>query len=509
VTIAAHAVKDRRSHDRSPEGTATEPATDRVLHSLARRIGEDACAKYFGRHARLDVHDHSVHVGVSSPFVAELVSRRFTDHLREAAAEALGDDVEARALEVDIRVDEAATSTRPPAPAAPAAPPPAARPAPRAARRPDRARLRLEDFVVGRSNQLAHAAAIRLTEETCPGAFSRLVIHGGCGLGKTHLLQGVARRFEELHPGSNVRYTTSEAFTNEFIQAIRADRVDAFRRAYRHVDLLCVDDVHFLTSKQATQEELLHTFDALDLAGARVALASDEHPKAIQRLNRALVSRFMSGMIVQLDPPDHELATRLAVAIGARRGLRLGEDGARLVADTICRASRPRPASVREIEGLVTRVEAVARLLGGQGTNDNIGVAMVRRALGMDADAVSSLRRRPVSVQLIANEVCDELGVDPAELHASGRHRRVVLARSLTAYLSRRLTNKSYPEIARAMARPSHSTVVTACRRIEQLVEDRAPVRLALEPDAPHIDLPVTELIDKLTHAIAQAAAQS
>lgn len=495
--------------DTLPSEEETRGATPEtlVLERLAARIGEDACERYFQGQTALSVKDDRIRVGVRSGFVAELLTRRFGEPLRLAAVEALAgpgrDDVH-----VSIEVDRPA-----PAPTQGARRPSTRTETVRAPRRPSKSpatrRLRLEDFVVGKANQLAYAATLRLTEETCPGNFARLVVHGGCGLGKTHLLQGLARRFEETFPGATVRYITAEMFTNEFIQAVRADRVEAFRRSYRVVDLLCVDDVHFLSSKQATQEELLHTFDALDLAGARVAMASDEHPKQIRRLNRALVSRCMSGMIVKLDPPDRELAVHLAIAIARRRGIRLNEEAARLVAETLCRSTRARPASVREIEGLITRVEAVARLVAGQGTNEMIGVAMVRRALGMDADAVTSARRRSVSVQLIASEVCAELGVDQTELHGSGRHRRVVLARSLTAFLARELTNKSFPEIARAMGRPSHSTVVTAAKRIKDQIDEGARISLADQPGMESIESGIADLAEKLTHAIAQAAAQT
>lgn len=475
----------------------------RLLRSLAQRIGEETCTRYFDRHAVVSVRDGGVRVGVRSGFVADLMTRRFAGPLREAAAEALGDDAQAEGIRLSIEVDApqvgAGREGIEDVGVVSVAEAPVRRP-----RQGVVTRHRLEDFVVGKPNELAHSAALRLTADDCQGNFSRLVVHGSCGLGKTHLLQGIARRHEERFPGSTVRYVTSEKFTNEFITALRGDRLDSFRRSYRGVDLLCVDDVHFLSSKQATQEELLHTFDALDLAGARVAMASDEHPKLIRRLNRALVSRCLSGMIVKLDAPDRDLTARIAIENARKRGLQLHEDAASLVAETLCRPTRKRPASVREIEGLVTRIEAVARLLANEGS-DMIGVAMVRRALGMDADAITSARRRSVSVQLIASEVCAELGVEEGELQGSGRHRRVVLARSLTAYLCRRLTNKSFPEIARAMGRPSHSTIVTACKRIEGQIGSMERVRV--HDDSP-AETTLQDLTDKLTHAIAQAAVQ-
>src|SRR5262249_7964579 len=156
-----------------------------------------------------------------------------------------------------------------------------------------------------------------------------------CGLGKTHLLQGVARRLQEVRPSAVVRYTTGEAFTNEYIAAVRAGsgKCEQFRRAYRGVGLLCIDDVHFLANKQATQGELLHTFDAIDLSGARVALASDEHPRMVRSFSEALVSRFMSGAVVKLDFPERELRERMILAIAGRRGHTIDPAGVRLLAD--------------------------------------------------------------------------------------------------------------------------------------------------------------------------------
>src|SRR5208282_5348070 len=164
----------------------------------------------------------------------------------------------------------------------------------------NRLRLRhdMENFIVGQSNQLAHSTALYVAEY--PGAqYNPLFIHGGCGLGKTHLLQGLCKKFIQHHPTKRWTYLTGEEFTNEFLGALRANKLDGFRRKLRDLDLLVIDDVHFLGGKKATQEEFLHTFNAIEAMGRQVVMASDNHPKMIEEFGESLVNRFVSGMVVR------------------------------------------------------------------------------------------------------------------------------------------------------------------------------------------------------------------
>ncbi|MEX2217487.1 MAG: DnaA/Hda family protein, partial [Phycisphaerales bacterium] len=331
-------------------------------------------------------------------------------------------------------------------------------------------RYRLHDYMVGDANRLAFGAAERLADPATPRTFSPLFIHGGCGLGKTHLLQGTAQRYREARPSAVVRYMTAEAFTNEYIGAIRSDRLDAFRKAYRSVELLCLDDVQFLSNKTATQAELLHTFDAIDLSGAKVALASDEHPRHVRKLSDALVSRFMSGMVVRLDPPEPALRERIVAHLAARRGMALEPAAVRLIASH--HASRD--GSVRDLEGVLVRLDALARLLpesGGANEGGAIGLLLVRKCLGLQEAEAGGRLRRPVRMEAIIEEVCRTLHIEIGDFVGRGRHKRVVLARAVTTCLARALTTHSYPEIARAMGRPNHSTVITACQRITRQIE--------------------------------------
>jgi chromosomal replication initiator protein len=330
---------------------------------------------------------------------------------------------------------------------------------------------------------MAHEAARRLAEDQNP-IFGALGLYGVCGVGKTHLLQGIARRFAELRPGSRVKYTTTERFANEYIALIREGKPDEFRRRYRPLDLLCLDDVHFLSGKKATQSEFLHTFEALELSGARVVLASDEHPKMIRDLHASIVSRVSSGIIVEIEAPDRETRVRLVRALGERRGVAF-EDGA---AEELAGACR---GSVRDIEGAVTRVEAYSRLLGPVRDGASpITLSAVRQVASGDRSRVP---KRPIRLGEILEAACSVVRVEASEVLGPGRHRRIVLARSLAARLARDLTNHSFPEIARAMNRRNHSTIVTASQRIGRQIERGDTVR-----DEPSLrEIRVADLYDQ------------
>jgi len=441
--------------------------------ALAEAMGPERYRRYFPSGGGVRRADGRIQVDASSRFVAEMIRRRFTDSIRVAARRALGEDLEVR---VGVRAESE------PRPGAgrdgPASEEDASQPergawerpergvrARRISRRPERRFKRsLDEFVVGSCNELAHRATLALTERDCPPGFSPLFIHGACGMGKTHLLQGAARRYLERSPGAKVRYVTGEEFTFGYVSALRAGRAEAFRAAYRDCDLLCIDDVHFLSSKNATQQEFLHTFNAIGMEGARVALASDEHPSRLRSFSKELISRFVSGMVVELKPMDHDTRLRFARRVAQRRGLRIDESGLGLIAARC-------DESARDIEGAVTRISAVAELVSGSGAGGAIGADLIAEALGPD---LADLPRRPIKVGLIAERVCAALRVEPSELLGKSRHKRVVLARSLTAHLGRELTTLSYPEIAREMNRPNHSTIVTACQRVERALESGA-----------------------------------
>ncbi len=452
-------------------GDAGASKVERIISRIEQEVGAERYARYFQHQTRVGVENGRLDITVPTGFMADLIGRRFGDSLRKVASAELGPGADGSTGTVKFRVDRGAFVQTSPMPQLSGAHELRAVRTSRQSAAPGALRYRLEDFVVGESNRLAYSAAERLADPAGPRSFSPLFIHGTCGLGKTHLLQGIAARWRERDSRAVVRYTTAEQFTNEYVTAVRGGKLDAFRKSYRGVDVLCIDDVHFLANKTSTQGELLHTFDAIDLDGARVALASDEHPRQIARLSAALVSRFMSGMVVRLDPPEPALRERIIAKLAERRGMRLDKTAVTCLAGEL---GGPPGATVRDLEGALTRVEALCRLLPETAGGSIIGIAQVRRALGLaEAGVAAGGRgpRRPVRIDTIRDEVCRLLRVDVTELMGRGRHARVVLARSVISHLTRALTTMSYPEIARAMGRPNHSTIVTACKRIQGQIE--------------------------------------
>lgn len=484
-----------------------------ILDRVSRSVGPEEYRRYFEHQTRVLIDGKRVQITVPTGFMADMLGRRFGESLRKAAGEELG--ANAPDIELVFRVDRGAFGDGGRVPGRSERAEPRALPKRPTPTSDKPARYRLDDFEVGESNRLAHAAAVRMTEPDCPRSASPLFIHGPCGVGKTHLLQGITQKIKER--GSTVVYLTAESFMNEYVIALRTNKMDGFRKRYRGVDLLCIDDVQFLNGKAGTQKELLHTFDAIDLSGARVVLASDEHPRRVQKLSEALVSRFVAGMVVRVDPPDVALRSRIVAKLAERRGLSLDTAGATMIASSFAGAA----PTARDIEGVLTRIEAM-RSLPGQPAHNAVGLVLIRKALGVSeseqtgtAGAPGDGRRpvRPVRFSHIIDETCRVLRVDASELFGKGRHKRVVLARSMCATLGRMLTTMSYPEIARGLGRPNHSTVITAVKRLERQMGDEATSSVGLylgsDMDGAAGELAALSLrmlADRLRHDILRSA---
>jgi chromosomal replication initiator protein len=324
-----------------------------------------------------------------------------------------------------------------------------------------------EAFVIGPGNRLAHAASLAVAE--LPGeAYNPLFLHGPPGLGKTHLLGAVVDYLRRNHPHLTVHCTTAERFTAEFVSALRSDGPERFKVRYRELDALLIDDVQVLEGKQRTEEEFVHTFNALYAAGKQIVLSSDRPPSALAQLEQRLRDRFQWGLTVALEPPD--LRTRMALLW--RMAARSSPD---LADPLVLREIAGRvPGNVRALEGAMTRVIAVASML-----SEPITEPVVARALSYEQKRESSGAAGP-SVAEIQDAVATTLNLSREELLSPRRTPRIARARQLAMYLTRELTPLSLAQIARQFDR-DHSTVLHAIRSVSQRREPGSETESTIE----------------------------
>jgi chromosomal replication initiator protein len=317
-----------------------------------------------------------------------------------------------------------------------------------------------DDFVIGSSNRFAHAAATAVAEAPAK-SYNPLFIYGGAGLGKTHLLHAIGHYVRNLYPRLQVRYVTTEQFTNEFINGIRDDRINAFQRLYRQADVLLIDDIQFLQQKERTQEEFFHTFNALHNAEKQIVISSDRPPKQIAQLEDRLRSRFEWGLMTDVQPPD--LETRIAILRKKAESDRLGvsPEVLELIASKV-------QSNIRELEGALIRVSAFASLQ--RAPADSSMAEDVLKDLFPDG------RDQEVSVQIIMDEVAAYFSLSVEELCSPSRSRQLVTARQIAMYLTRELTEMSLPRIGKAFGGRDHTTVMHAKSKIARLMQERRAI---------------------------------
>jgi chromosomal replication initiator protein len=317
-----------------------------------------------------------------------------------------------------------------------------------------------ETFVIGSSNRFAHAAAVAVAE--APGkAYNPLLIYGDSGLGKTHLLHAIGHYVRSLFNGSRVRYVSSEEFTNDFINAIRDDRKVAFKRSYRDVDVLLVDDIQFIEGKEGIQEEFFHTFNTLHNASKQIVITSDRPPKRLEALEDRLRNRFEWGLITDVQPPD--LETRIAILRkkAATERLSAPPDVLEFIASKI-------QTNIRELEGALIRVTAFASL-NRQPVDLALGEIVLK-------DLIPEGGEPEITAAVIIAQTAAYFGLSIDDLCGGSRSRVLVTARQIAMYLCRELTDLSLPKIGQQFGGRDHTTVMHADRKIRQLMAERRSV---------------------------------
>ena len=311
-----------------------------------------------------------------------------------------------------------------------------------------------ENFVIGSSNRFSCAASLAVAESPAK-AYNPLLIYGQVGLGKTHLIQSITHKIKEIHPNLKICYMSSEKFTNELIDAIRYKSTSDFRKKYRNIDVLLIDDIQFIAGKESTQEEFFHTFNNLHNNHKQIIITSDRPPNEISKLEDRLSSRFAWGLITDIQPPDFETRVAILRKKMENSSITIPDDVILFIAEQI-------QTNIRELEGALIRVSAYFQLEGKSVTLDMAKIIL--------KDMVSE-SSKIISMEMIQKQVCSFFNVSIVDLQSKKRMKNIVNARHIAMYLSRQLTQMSFPEIGKAFGGKDHTTVLHSYKKITNLVQ--------------------------------------
>jgi chromosomal replication initiator protein len=476
----------------------TELAVNALGQALCRRVGEPRYKLWFADKTKWIWHEDHLTVGVPNHFYLDWLKKAFADDIRAAAEDALGLAPPLRFVIEPELFQAARQQERTDTPVAAVARGPQVedhrsedhdqgdlasyfpQPFPARIRRADGAGTtgggqrppthqrrwrRLADFVVGPCNRVAHASAQCVVE--APGQEANpLVVHGPVGTGKTHLLEGIHHGLRHARADWRVCYITAEDFTHRFVQAMRLNKLGTFRKQFRDCDAFLLDDLHFLATKPATQEEFLHTFDALHAESRQVVVSCDCHPRLIDQFLPELADRLLGGAVWSVAPPELETRLDLLRAKAARQATVLPEDVLKLLAENL-------RGNVRELEGALNSLQHYSRVAGSR-----IDLPLARQVLG------DLLRHsvRLVKVDDVERAICQVLRLDHAALRSKQRGWSHSHPRMLAMFLVRKQTGASYAEIGQRFGGRNHSTVVAAEKKVRQWIKDDATLNLGDHP---------------------------
>ena len=405
-----------------------------VLNQLSAKVTPTAINTWFTDCEPVDIDDHKLVLRTTSELKKAVIAKRFSDMITAALCEIFScGEFELLLLDKDqgytTTVDGTSTGL------------------------PKKKGFTFDDFIVGSSNRFAHAAAVAVSEN--PGTkYNPLFIYGNSGLGKTHLLLAIGHAVQEKHPEMNIAFVKGEGFTIELVKAIKEGKTEEFRNKFRTVDLLLIDDIQFIAGKQSTQNEFFHTFNDLYEAEQQIVICSDRPPIEMSLLDDRLRTRFEGGLMVDITPPDYE--TRIAILRdkAARTGLVLSDETLSYIANKV-------KANVRQLEGVVKKLEAYREILGGEITKEYID-DIIEEVSGED---------EPIPTpDVIIRETARYFNLTPDDLKRSIQTKNISLARQISMFIMRDLTPMTFTDIGKVFKK-DHSTVLSAVKKITALKE--------------------------------------
>ncbi len=422
---------------------------DRILERVSTLVNSQSFQTWFKPTRLVSYEGGRIVIEGPNPFFIDWLAEHHLDKIEYAASETLGENVkvefvyqdpprrvssEERSVKRSVIVTDAVTL-------------------------PNKvhlnARYTFDEFVVGSSNRLAHAAALAVSEKPAR-VYNPLFIYGGVGLGKTHLIQAIGHFVLKEHPNLRISYVSAESFMNELIHAIRKGVTLEFKERYRNIDILMIDDIQFLAGKESTQEEFFFTFNALYDSNKQIVVTSDRPPKEIPTLQERLTSRFEWGLITDIQPPD--LETRIAILRKKveNENIMIPDDVISLIAENV-------KSNIRELEGSLIRILACSSL-----ACQEISVDMAGNVL---RDIIKGSPKKKLDIRTIQRAAAQHFDIPVDSLKAKTRVSRVVLARQVAIYLARELTDLSLVQIGKHFGGRDHSTVLHACKKIDRLLE--------------------------------------
>jgi chromosomal replication initiator protein len=427
----------------------------RVRGRLRSEFGEQAYRSWLKPLTLVGHANGEFRIAVPTRFIRDWVMQHYSDRLRQLLA---GEVSEFRAVEIVVDSAKAPADAEASQPIYVQAAPAAAAEAPSPAPGPDDVgapldpRFTFENFVVGKSNELAYAAARRVAEsKTVP--FNPLFLYGGVGLGKTHLMHAIAWHIKKAQPERRVIYLSAEKFMYQFIRALRHKNTMAFKEQFRSVDVLMIDDVQFISGKDSTQEEFFHTFNALVDQNRQVVISADKSPSDLEGLEERMRSRLGWGLVADIHPTTYELRLGILQNKGEQLGAEIPPKVLEFLAHKIL-------SNVRELEGALNRIVAHATLVGRPVTLETTQEVL--------HDLLRANDRR-VTIEEIQRKVAEHFNIKISEMQSARRARAVARPRQVAMYLAKQLTSRSLPEIGRKFGGRDHTTVMHAVRKVEEL----------------------------------------